>query len=99
MFFAMFSDVLLDFGFEVVSFCVGCCVCVGVVVCALMCICANEEVCLGVCVSRCSWARPSCMICGRRCNLVVSVRLLSRTSVCFVVYRVYPALCAWLMAA
>ena len=31
--------------------------------------------------------------------VVVSVRLLSRTSVCFVVYRVYPALCAWLMAA
>ena len=27
MFFAMFGDVLLDFGFEVVSFCVGCCVC------------------------------------------------------------------------
>ena len=47
MFFAMFSDVLLDFGFEVVSFCVGCCVCVGVVVCALMCIYSDEEVCIG----------------------------------------------------
>ena len=47
MFFAMFSDVLLDFGFEVVSFCVGCCVCVGVVVCVLMCIYSDEEVCIG----------------------------------------------------
>ena len=50
-------------------------------------------------MSRCSWARPSCMVCGRWCSLIVSVRLLSSTSVCFVVYRVYPALCAWLMAA
>ena len=90
MFFAMFSDVLLDFGFEVVSFCVGC----FCVVCKVV-----RAFCMTRCVSRCSWARPSCMVCGRWCNLIVSVRLLSSTSVCFVVYRVYPALCAWLMAA
>ena len=50
-------------------------------------------------MSRCSWARPFCMFCGRVCNLGMSVQLLIRTSVYFVVYRVYPARCAWLMAA
>ena len=48
---------------------------------------------------RCNWARPSCMCCGMKCSLVVSVWSLSRTSVWFVVYRVYPDHCSWLMAA
>ena len=39
------------------------------------------------------------MCCERKCSFVLSVWSLSRTSVCFVVYRVYPDRCAWLMAA